>query len=182
MLNPATAPGRSDAEWQALLAAQVAAHGRLCFRVAQRIVGEPAAAEDACQQAFLKAWEQRHRIHEPAALKAWILRVVTNESLQMLRRSKMQDRVLAPGRAGRPEQAEPAPDHRSALRESVLLALEELPETTRLVVLLRVMEGYSGNEVKDMLGCSASEVSRRLHDGFATLRGALAEWSSSGRG
>ena len=62
------------------------------------------------------------------------------------------------------------------MREAVVQAMDRLPETARTVVALRLMQGMSGNEVKDLLGCSASEVSRQLHAGMEQLRGLLAEF------
>ena len=59
-----------------------------------------------------------------------------------------------------------------------MLAMDRLPETARMVVALRVMHGLSGNEVKDLLGCSAGEVSRQLHRGMEQLRGLLAEFQT----
>jgi RNA polymerase sigma factor (sigma-70 family) len=67
-------------------------------------------------------------------------------------------------------------------REMVIGALEKLPDTTRMVVTLRIMQQFSGNEVKELLGCSASEVSRRLHEGMELLRNLLAEQNLSGGG
>ena len=58
------------------------------------------------------------------------------------------------------------PDVANMLRTSIA----ELPEQTQLVIVLRLVEGMSGNEVKSLLGCSASEVSRRLHNGMDHLR------------
>lgn len=165
----------SDAGWRALLAQEVHCGSHLCFALAHRILRDRAAAEDVCQQAFLKAWEFRHHINSGQALRGWLLRVVTNESLQILRRKRAEERV--PAHIGRPEAAVSVSERQVALRESVLLALADLPETTRTVVVLRVMGGRSGNEVKAMLGCSAAEVSRRLHEGLEMLKGSMSDWS-----
>ena len=56
------------------------------------------------------------------------------------------------------------------LRESVLAGLAQVDERVRTVVVMRMMEGLSGNEVAEILGCSAAEVSRRLHEGMDRLR------------
>src|SRR5205809_50456 len=53
--------------------------------------------------------------------------------------------------------------------------LAALPESLRAVVTLRIMEGLSGNEVKDLLGYSASQVSRMLHEGLEQLRNVLTD-------
>ncbi|MCX5660569.1 MAG: sigma-70 family RNA polymerase sigma factor [Planctomycetota bacterium] len=163
-----------------MLTREVGVSGRLCFQVAHRILADANAAEDICQQSLLKAWEHRREIVNENALRAWLLRVVTNECLQSLRRRRTQARVLS--QRASPDKAASAfePGRQAALRESVVLALSELPETTRAVVVLRVMGGRSGNEVKAILGCSAAEVSRRLHEGLDMLRTSMADWSTAG--
>ncbi len=185
MVNPVQPGQESDAAWRQLLSEHVRTHGRMCFAIAWRILGHAGQAEDACQQAFLKAWEHRRRIQREGSLRAWLVRVVTTESLQMARRRRTERRVLDvtkglpadDGAAGSVDPGATDPLRGLALRESVVRALEELPVTTRSVVILRIMAGYSGNEVKEILGCSASEVSRRYHEGMAMLRVALSEWS-----
>ncbi len=170
-----------EAEWAVLLADQIRLHSRLFFRLAYGIVRDEAAAEDACQAALLKAWSvARHEMRDPARLRAWISRVVVNESLVIARRRRTERRTI-----GRRPHVRSGPDATAAspaaaaldLRESLVGAMERLPETTRLVVALRVMQGMSGNDVKDLLGCSAAEVSRHLHGGMRQLRDLLADWS-----
>ena len=60
-------------------------------------------------------------------------------------------------------------------RDLVLSALAQLPEPIRGVVTLRMMQEMSGNEVSELLGCSALDVSRRLHEGLDQLRRFLAD-------
>jgi RNA polymerase sigma factor (sigma-70 family) len=171
---------RQVPDWETFLADQVSLHGERLFRLAYGLVRDTGAAEDACQQAFLKAWERRAELRDGAALKAWLTRVVVNEGFQVLRRRKTEKRALEERMTpDRHYQAAQRPIDDTALRESVLLALEQVPEPTRLVVTLRLMQGYSGNETKRVLGCSASEVSRRLHEGMEQLRPLLADWSAA---
>lgn len=159
-------------EWKQLLAEQARQHHRLYFRLAYGILRDVQAAEDACQQAFLKAWQQRDGVRDAARLKAWLTRVVVNESLQDLRRGQAESR----GRSGYSRTQAPYADdsHPADVREAAIRALEGLPEETRMIVVLRLMQGMSGNDVKTLLGCSASEVSRRLHHGMEHLRQRLA--------
>jgi RNA polymerase sigma-70 factor, ECF subfamily len=146
----------------------------LLLRLAHGILRDRHAAEDACQQALLRACEPQAGVPEPTRLRAWLARVVVNESLAVLRRRKVEQRFrteqLAAGEPGG------APTSEASLwdRETVLAALVELPEANRLVVLLRIMQGMSGNAVSAMLGCSAAEVSRRLYLGMEQLRERLA--------
>lgn len=157
------------------MADQVRRHGRLFFRLAYGVLRDAAAAEDVCQQAILKAWERRHEVRDAAACRGWVARIVLNESLQVRRRLAIERRVLARHASSPPPAAQGAAAG-FEVRESVLAAMEKLPDTTRLVVAMRVMQGMSGNEVKDVLGCSAAEVSRQLHRGMELLRQSLAEW------
>jgi len=60
-------------------------------------------------------------------------------------------------------------------------ALATLPEALREVLVLRMMQGISGNEVAELLGISAAEVSRRLHAGMQRLREFLGESNMGGR-
>ena len=159
------------------LAEQLGRHGRLFFRLAFGVLRDAAAAEDVCQQAMLKAWERRSEVRQADAMRGWIARIVLNESLLVHRRREIERRALACHANGSRSEKGHAPEH-LAIRESVLAAMEQLPETTRLVVAMRLMQGLSGNEVKDLLGCSAAEVSRQLHRGMEILRQSLADWKA----
>jgi RNA polymerase sigma-70 factor (ECF subfamily) len=159
-----------DAE--AMLITQVKSNSRLFFRLAYGVVRDVQAAEDVCQQAFLQAWQLRDRLREPSALRAWLCKVVINEGLRVVRRSKVEER--AKDRCAGPGGASMEPCDQAEFRARFQDALGQLPEQTRMVVVLRLVEGMSGNEVKSLLGCSASEVSRRLHQGMELLRTALA--------
>ena len=159
-------------QWKTLLAEQSRSNGKLLFRLAHNVLHDAAEAEDVVQQAFLKAWQHRERIHRPEALLQWLLRTVTNESLRVARHR----RVVRQAHVKIEEITAPTSHTGDGfdLRIAIEQALGQMPEATRLVVILRVMQGMSGNEVKALLGCSASEVSRRLHDGMERLRGLLA--------
>ena len=94
-----------------------------------------------------------------------------NESLQMLRRRKVERRVLA--QTHRPTATVEPPDEAIESAACVRTALVDLPERTREVVVLRVMLGYSGQETATLLELSASDVSRRLYGGLDSLRAVL---------
>ena len=143
------------------------------FRLAYSFLRDAAAAEDVCQEAFLKAWRQKGLLRDETALGRWLVRVVTNESLQVLRRRKAGRKAMV-AKSLRLTTPIP-PDEQVEIKDTVLVALSELPERTRLVVVLRLMQGHTGNEVKKMLNCSASEVSRHLHEGMERLRRFLEE-------
>jgi len=172
-------PSRPGVAWRQRLTDLCVAERAFLFRLAWGILRDAHAAEDACQQAFVQACAARVTPPDPARLRPWLAKVVVNESLQALRRRKLERRLRGPSPALDQsgvvaDESRAAPDANPFLRETVLAALEQLPEPSRLVVLLRVMHGWSGNEVKALLGCSAAEVSRRLYAGMEQLRGLLA--------
>ncbi len=141
--------------WADLLARQARENGRLLFRLAYGVLRDSAAAEDACQQAFLKACSAEQKIRDHDHLRAWLSRTVVNESLQCVRRRKIEREVLSHQSA----QSKPAGSYQSeALREELLLGMEQLEDEVRIVVALRLIDGLSGNEVKEILGCSAADV------------------------
>jgi RNA polymerase sigma-70 factor, ECF subfamily len=168
----------NEAIWASLLADQIRQNGRLFFRLAFGILRNAASAEDVCQQAFSRAWENRGEIEDVAALRGWLAKVVINESLAIARRRKAEQRALCT-RAERDRTVSSGLHDGAELRESVVAALDRLPETPRLVVALRLMQGVSGNEVKEILGCSASEVPRQLYLGMEMLRELLADWAAT---
>jgi RNA polymerase sigma-70 factor (ECF subfamily) len=125
-------------------------------------------AADVCQQAFLRAWQQRDRIRDCDAIGEWLVRVVLNESFCVLRRNRVERKALT--NRGQTGGDEPGPAELAEKRDLLLAALSQLPEPIREIVVLRTMEGMSGNEVSRLLRVSPSDVSRRLHEGLDRLR------------
>lgn len=162
-----------EADWDQMLSEQLRLNGRLFFRLAHGVLRDAAAAEDACQYALLRAWEERGSIAAAApSIKGWLARTVINRSLQILRSGKLEKRAVAARAATASESIAPG-GHQAEVRECVLAAVARLPDPCRAVVVMRLLEGMSGGDVRDVLGCSASEVSRQLHRGMEQLRGLL---------
>lgn len=153
------------------------AHHRLLFRLAYGILRDAHAAEDACQQALVKACEWGSEAR-PAQLRAWLAKVVVNESLQIVRRRSIEARVRR--QLADCDRVASEPAHERGLRTAILSALGKLPEPNGLIVLLRVMDGQRGNDVAELLGLSAADVSRRLYLGMEALRGLLADFNRPG--
>ncbi len=97
-----------------------------------------------------------------------------NESFCVLRRKQTEQQVLE-DRAHWASEDNPEAAELTERRDLVLSALAQLPEPIRGVVTLRMMQEMSGNEVGELLGCSASDVSRRLHEGLDQLRRFLSD-------
>lgn len=157
--------------WKQSILEHARRDGLAHFRIARRIVGDTASAEDVCQQTYLKALLAEDSIEDPGKIAGWLTRVITNESLDTLRRRKRQHTANESYEATtwRDLNAD-NPHERSENREYVALLLARLEEPIRTVVVMRTMQGMTGNEVKQALGCSAGLVSRRLHKGLEQLR------------
>jgi RNA polymerase sigma-70 factor (ECF subfamily) len=126
-----------------------------------RLVSEREAAEDLCQETFIKAlrgWEQRN---PGASASAWLYRIATNTAYDYLRRRRrIRFMPLLDG--------EPLPSGASSMEtrldegEPVIAALAQLPPIYRVPLLLHSCAGRSTQEIADALGCSNSAVKTRL--------------------
>jgi RNA polymerase sigma-70 factor (ECF subfamily) len=160
--------GEEGEAWLSRLESHVRSQGHFYHRLAYGVLRSQENAADVCQQAYLRAWEQRERIRDWGALRQWLARVVLNESFCVLRRARTEQRVLKDRAA--PAETPAGPAELAERRDLAVAALARLPEPLREVVALRLMQGLSGNEVSELLGTSPWDVSRRLHAGLERLR------------
>jgi RNA polymerase sigma factor (sigma-70 family) len=126
-------------------------------RVAQRILGDRAAAEDVAAEACTRAYERG------IESRAWVLRVAANLAIDATRR-----RVPVVAAAGGADVAEAV-----ALRIALIDALRELPPRQREAVVLRYIAGLSQAEAAAAMGVSAGSVATHTHRGARALRGLL---------
>lgn len=130
-------------------------------------------AEEAVQEALVRAWRQREACRTPAAPQSWLLQITRNEARRLL-----QQRALRSSR----ELVEPEPcdagseDERlagAALRVSVEHAVARLDEMDRRVLSLRYDEDLTQPEVARRLGMAEGTVKIRLHRARRSLRSML---------
>ncbi|HEV2851972.1 MAG TPA: sigma-70 family RNA polymerase sigma factor [Thermoanaerobaculia bacterium] len=149
-------------------------HLRSAHAVALGVLGNPADAEDVCQDAFLAALEKLDECRDPERFAAWLTRIVRNQALNFReRRSLRQGEPLeaAAPAAAAADTSDPA--ERSELRGRLLAALESLPPSQREVVLLHDLEGWRHREIAALLGTSEGAVRVRLHEARRRLRAVL---------
>jgi RNA polymerase sigma-70 factor (ECF subfamily) len=143
------------------------------LKLAQRILRNPAVAEEVVQEAFLRLWMNAPRWRPKAPPQAWFFRIVVNLSLNEARRV-----VHVPlEAAGDP--LDPTPDAAAQLEASELdrliaIAIESLPLRQRAAVLLTYHEGFSNAETAAILGTSVSSVETLLVRAKRTLRATFA--------
>lgn len=156
------------------------------YRRALRLTGNPADAEDARQEALLKAFSRLEQFtgqqdETTDGLQAWVSRITTNASIDLIRRRREGKLVPLeePGRA--PEENLAArlsargdnPEERYARREMRMLvggAIARLAPELRQVCLLRDVLQYSTQEVAERLGISTVAVRLRLFRAHRKLR------------
>ena len=141
------------------------AHLPAFHRMACSILHNPADAEDAVQQALLRAWHMRRKAR-PGLEKAWVMRIVINESITLLRQRRRSLPV-----ADFPMQTTSAHEEEAALHA----AIHALPEPLRTPLLLKYMEGMTEKEVAAALRISLTAVKNRLFRARKALQKQLNE-------
>jgi RNA polymerase sigma factor (sigma-70 family) len=149
-------------------------HGSIAFRTAWVITGSAADAEEAAQDAFVKAYAALERFRERAPLRPWLLAIVANEARNRVksagRRERLALRVAEERRLGG---AVPSPEAAllgSEQREQLLAALAELSEADRQVIACRYFLDLSERETAGALGCAPGTVKSRTSRALGRLR------------
>jgi len=165
---------RSAAGERAAFDLLVDRHGAALYRFARRRCGGSGQAEDAVQDGLLAAWRGASTFRGEATARTWLFQVV----LHACRRGSRL-------RAGEPEEhhgleeaerlpsADPGADARVDARRTARAlerALAGLPDDSREVLLLRDVEGLSGEEAAEVLGISLAAMKSRLHRGRLELK------------
>jgi RNA polymerase sigma-70 factor, ECF subfamily len=147
-------------------------HAAGAHRVARRIVGNEALAEDIVQDAFLRVWVNAPRWRPDAAFRTWLYRIVINLCLNTKRRPADLPLTMA----GDP--VDPAPDAGAVLElrgrdETLAAAVDRLPARQRAAIVLTYQEGLGNAEAAAVLGTSVSGVETLLVRARRSLREAL---------
>jgi RNA polymerase sigma-70 factor, ECF subfamily len=149
-------------------------HQNIAFRTAWVITGSAADAEEAAQDAFVKAHRALDRFREGSPLRPWLLTIVANEARNRVRAAGRRERLaLRVAEERRPGDAVPSPE--AALldleqRDELMAALAELPENDRQAIACRYLLDLSEEETAAALDCPRGTVKSRLSRALARLR------------
>ena len=136
------------------------------YRLAGYLTGDASAAEDAAQEAVLRAWQAFPRLRDESQLRSWFQRIVANVCNDHMRRRRLV--AFAPLTDPPPEPADP---FRSSLDRIALgRALATLTLEQRAVVVLRYLLDLTNEEIADRLRIPNGTVKSRLHYAFVALR------------
>lgn len=162
---------------EATLAALVSQYAGTLYRVAFSVLRNPADAEDAVQEAFLRVLRHRDTLDEVRDQRVWLIRIVWNIVLDRKRRAKTRPetddvaelaRVL-PCHGLSAEQIASAAQHHA----HVLGCLEQLPAKEREVLMLSAFEELSSVEIAAVLNITESSVRSRLFRARNLMAGLL---------
>jgi len=167
--EPATSP---QARRHERLEAVVTAYEAPLLRYAARLLNNTAMAQDVVQNVFIKLFRQWPTGRQAGpGLRAWLYRVTHNEAVDLIRaeerRRRLHDRQAAdPACCTDGVHCDPLPDERVA---QVLQRLGMLGLPERQVLLLRLQEGLSYEEIADVTGRSSGYVGTLLHQAVKKL-------------
>ena len=155
-----------DPDGEAAFREYVTARGATLLRIALLLTGNRADAEDLLQSALAKTYLAWDRIHDRAALDAYVKRAMVNTQISWWRRRRVEEFPTGqiPDRAV-VEQLPP-----SELQDTVRRALDRLPQRMRAAVVLRYYEDMSEPEIADVLGVSRGTVKSTVSRAVAKLR------------
>lgn len=194
MQKPQRHEGRSDSDAalvQGIADGNVAAfevlvrrHNQRLFRAARAILRDDAEAEDVVQEAYLQAYGALKDFRTESKLSTWLVRIAVNEALMRLRKrarradimplhpdadDALADTVHEDMSTG-PELAA----QRAEMRRLLEMQIDALPETYRIVFVLRGIEELSVEETAEALGIPAATVRSRFFRARSLLREGLA--------
>lgn len=143
-------------------------YAEMVYRVAYRLVPEAADAEDVLQDVFIALPEALGRFDDNRPLEPWLKRVAARAAISRARSSQRREsRANAAAEGQRLYGREtPGPLEKLIIKH----ALDQLPLSLRTVLVLKEVEGYTHEEIAQMLGISSASAATRLHRAWAKLR------------
>lgn len=152
-------------------------HGAMVRGVCERVLGDPASADDACQATFVMLAVQAPKLNRrrwrSATLGGWLYRVALNKAIESHRHDRSRRRTEQAFAANRQALA-----REQAAQAEVLAALDQelasLPDRFQSPLVLCHLEGKTQHEAAELLGLSYATVRRRIEQGRALLQSRLA--------
>ncbi len=157
----------------------VMAYQGTAYNVAYRVIGDRDAAADACQDAFVKAYKAINQ-YRGGSFKSWLMRIVTNtcydqiryksrrpaNSLEDMTENSGADSVKLVNGNERPEERV----LRGELNNLLQVGISQLPEDQRIVLVLNDVQGFSYQEIAEIIDQPLGTVKSRLSRARRRLR------------
>jgi len=188
--NTPAAPAEEPADVRSLFEEQAMQYMDQLYAAAMRMTKNPADAADLVQETFVKAYTAFGQFQQGTNLKAWLYRIQTNTFINNYRknqRNPYQGTIddLEDWQLGGAESMTQSTSTRSAEAEAidhlpdsaVKDALQAVPEDFRMAVYFADVEGFSYQEIADIMKTPVGTVMSRLHRGRRMLRDLLADYA-----
>ena len=156
----------------------VAAHQQVAFRTAYLVLGDAGEAEDAAQEAFVKAYGAMGRFREGSPFRPWLLRIVANEARNRRRAAGRRAGLTLRAAAVVSGDAAPSPETTALTRErrdALLGGLAALDERDREVLVHRFLLELGEDETAAALGIRRGTVKSRTSRALDRLRAVVGE-------
>jgi len=150
-------------------------YGRMAYALAYRILGEPEAAEDVVQDAFLSAWRGAGTFRRDRGNgRSWLLSIVHHRAVDVLRRKTTFRPAPLEAASAVPSDQDTAEEAvRGVEGGTVRAALSGLPEAQRRTLELAYFGGYTQSELAELMGVPLGTVKGRMRIGLQKMRRAL---------
>ena len=161
----------------------VETYSNVVYRLGLKMLEDEQDAEDVLQETFIKAYKALPNFHGRSSLSTWLYRIATNEALMVLRKRKNKGVPVSIDEPLELEAGEMEPLQikdwccmpeeelmTSEAKDYLEQAVSELPESLRVVFLLRDIDGLSTRETAQVLDLSETAVKTRLSRGRLRLR------------
>jgi RNA polymerase sigma-70 factor (ECF subfamily) len=162
----------------------VMAYQGTAYNVAYRIMGQQEPAADACQDAFLKAYKALKQ-YKGGSFKSWLMRIVTNTCYDQIRYKSRRPSTSLDDMTENPDEhnkklvnGSERPEERvlrGELGDLLQAGISELPEDQRIVLVLSDVQGFSYQEIAEIIDQPLGTVKSRLSRGRRRLRDYLTE-------
>lgn len=158
--------------------AQLKLYNKYCdgmYYVALRFINDPFEAEDAMQEAFIKAFQKLAQFTGDVSFGAWLKRIVINKCLDKLKARKLEMVAINEQVLGTVEEEENwnVDDHVGI--DEVKASMQQLPEKYRYPLMLYLLEGYDHQEIAEILDISQVASRTLVHRGKKKLQDELKE-------
>src|SRR5512132_2684743 len=140
------------------------------YALARAILRDADRAEDATQEALVRAWREMARLRDPERFQAWLRRLLVNACYDEGRRMRSRSEVVLLA-----DHHPSVADHSSSVidRDRLDRAFRRLPLEQRVVTVLSHVEGLTHDEIAETLGLPLGTVKSRARYALASLRSAL---------
>ena len=162
---------------RAALATLVRRHQERVLSLATRFLGRPEAAEDVCQDVFVRVFERAASYQPTAQFTTWLYRIVANLCWDYRRQARRSPLPLDTRASGIQASETSNAADQLEVQERIRRAVAELPDRQRLALILHRFQGMGHKEIAAATGWSTSAVESCLVRAYGRLRALLADLS-----